>query len=76
MIKQFETKNENGNREPSYYSPKTFSKIFDVTLQAVRNWILSGRIQSIKIGRNVRISAIELNKRLSRVNDGTGEFLD
>lgn len=65
-----------GKTEMEMYSPDTLAKILDVTPQAIRNWIYSNRLPRVKIGNRVRIPADEVEKRLKRVKDGTGTFLD
>jgi len=39
-----------------YYTCKEIAKMFRVSLRTVYNWIYSGRLPAIKIGRDYRIT--------------------
>ena len=46
---------------PKYYTVKEVAEIMKVSEKTVRNWIKWGRIKAIKIGRQWRIPAEEID---------------
>lgn len=48
--------------EKNYLTVSDFAKALDVSASTVRNWISSGKLDAIKIGRTIRIPKSELDR--------------
>ena len=62
-----------------FYTPEELAALLKVTRQAIYNWIQQGRMESVRIGRTVRIPAEEVERLLQegrsarRANQEAGE---
>ena len=50
------------NKEDQYYSIKEVAKMLKVAYLTVYRWIQSGKLQSIKAGKQYRIKLIDIDK--------------
>ena len=48
----------------TFYTPEELAGMLKVTRQAIYNWIQQGRIESVRIGRTVRIPGDEVDRLL------------
>ncbi len=48
----------------TFYTPDELAAMLKVTRQAVYNWIQEGRMESVRIGRTVRIPGDEVERLL------------
>lgn len=53
------------------YSPTDVAEYLNVTTETVRRWIRSGRLRSIKVGRQHRIRQADLVHFLRTETEGT-----
>jgi excisionase family DNA binding protein len=54
-----------------YYSPKEVAEQLGCSIQAVRAWYRSGKLDAVRAGRNVRISETALQTFLKSWTAGT-----
>jgi excisionase family DNA binding protein len=58
--------------QDEYYTPEEIAARYKITRQAVYNWITSGRLRAIKLGRSLRIPR-EAFEEFVRLNKHQGE---
>jgi excisionase family DNA binding protein len=63
----------------AFYTPEELATMLKVTRQAVYNWIQQGYMESVRIGRTVRIPGAEVERLLRegrkprKTGNGSGE---
>jgi excisionase family DNA binding protein len=63
----------------AFYTPDELAALLKVTRQAVYNWIQQGYMESVRIGRTVRIPGAEVERLLRegrkprKTSEGSGE---
>ena len=66
IITRLKAKNKGGVDMPKFYTPQEIAEMLKVTDKTVRNWIRSGELDAVVVGKSYRIPEESIKKLIQK----------